>query len=150
MKRILVGIDGSKESRRAATLAVDIAAATKAELVLAYVAMPITSPLADEELVARMAMRQDEERERADALAREIADACTRPDVRVKTVHTTGWPAETKCDRYWARLASSWRPSCAGRAASDPHLQTRLTNCREWHSGTPQNAAVLGETFSRG
>src|SRR5207237_4464791 len=95
MKRILVGIDGSKESRRAATLAVDIAAATKAELVLAYVAMPITSPLADEELVARMAMRQDEERERADALAREIADACTRPDVRVKTVHTTGWPAET-------------------------------------------------------
>jgi nucleotide-binding universal stress UspA family protein len=41
MKKILVGVDGSTESRRAAEQSANLAAATGADVVLAYVMRPL-------------------------------------------------------------------------------------------------------------
>lgn len=73
MKRILVGVDGSKESRDAVKFAADIARAIEAQLVIASAVTGVSAIEGAPELVVRAEERAQEEREQASALVKEIA-----------------------------------------------------------------------------
>lgn len=72
MKRILVGVDGSKESRDAVKFAADIARAIEAQLVIASAVTGVSAIEGAPELVVRAEERAQEEREQASALVKEI------------------------------------------------------------------------------
>lgn len=95
MKRILVGVDGSKESRNAAAFAADLAKSTGASLTIANaVDMPIDA-LASPEMVARMEVWSEEERARASENVKEIATGLARAGVQIEAMTPSGSPAET-------------------------------------------------------
>ena len=97
MKRILVGVDGSKESRDAARFAAEIARATGSLLVIAS-SIPPTIPIEGApELVARDADLKVKEREEAKGFVEEIASSIGE-EVAVETLITDGAPAVALSD----------------------------------------------------
>lgn len=94
MKRILVGVDGSKESSKAAAQAVELAQAMGSQLLIASIAdVPIA--LAAPELVRRAAEWQEEASKQAVAIAKEVANRLLRPGLTIETIVESGSPAET-------------------------------------------------------
>ena len=94
MKRILVGVDGSKESRDAAAYAADLAQALGSQLLVASVAdLPVA--LAAPELVQRAAEWQEEVTKHSAAITKEIARFVARAGLTVETLVESGPPAET-------------------------------------------------------
>ena len=92
MKRILVGIDGSSESRAAAAFAARLAKATGAGLILAGIAFE-SDPLVDPEMKARLQAYQQQDIARITTLIKGIADEMARPDLAIETLVETGGPA---------------------------------------------------------
>jgi nucleotide-binding universal stress UspA family protein len=95
MKRILVGVDGSLESRAAADYAAIIARQTGAQITLAYV-LPVPVPLAPDGYVQSLAAWELAEREYGMSLLRELAARLT--GLNVETVSPSGPAAETLAD----------------------------------------------------
>jgi nucleotide-binding universal stress UspA family protein len=89
MKRILVGVDGSKESRDAAKLAEEIARATGSQLVIACAVAPVISTQGAPGLLAQAEQWQRNEREHANAVVKEIASSIG-PGVVVETLVSDG------------------------------------------------------------
>ena len=100
MGEILVGVDGSKESREAVKCAAQIARATQRRLVIASAVEPILPSDAPEmsNRVERYTLRA---REAAHAVVEELA-ASIEPGLDVSTLFPNGTPAAAL-----ARLASS-------------------------------------------
>lgn len=94
MKRILVGVDGSPESKQAAEFAAELAGPLKAELVLAYVTLE-PAPFGAEPYAQDLAHPELAEREHANAVLREMAMRCARRGVAVEVLVESGPPAET-------------------------------------------------------
>ncbi len=95
MKKVLVGVDGSPESRRAADLAAEIARAFGSQLTLACVVSdPVVGGFESPELPRWQIV------ERADArvLLRELSSCYLGEGERVDTVMPSGRPAETLAD----------------------------------------------------
>ncbi|HUJ26533.1 MAG TPA: universal stress protein [Myxococcales bacterium] len=92
MKRILVGVDGSKESRAAAKFAEEIARATQSQLIIASAVAPVVVTETAPELVAQAAAWQGKERDLAQASVKEIA-ATIGPGVAVETMVVDGMAA---------------------------------------------------------
>jgi nucleotide-binding universal stress UspA family protein len=92
MRKILVGIDGSPESRTAAERAADLAAATSAQLVLAYVVSLPVQLAPEPSYLERLGSA---EREQARTLLDEVASAFRERGLAVDTVMPSGSPAET-------------------------------------------------------
>jgi nucleotide-binding universal stress UspA family protein len=93
MKRILVGVDGSKESRDAASVAAEIAHATSSELSIAYAVATVPLPTAAPELVAHANEWVDTEKEAAKIVLKEIAAAVAQPGLAIETIVQDGPPA---------------------------------------------------------
>lgn len=94
MKRILVGVDGSPESKRAAAVARTLAEALKTELVLAYVVAPFTPP-APEMYIPDPSGREQADRAYGAGVLHELAARCSSGGVAVKTKLEAGPVAET-------------------------------------------------------
>jgi nucleotide-binding universal stress UspA family protein len=92
MKRILVGVDGSKESRDAARMAADIARATHSQLSIAYAVAPVSLPTGAPELVAHVNDWVDKEKEAAKIVLKEIAAAVAQPGLIIETIVQDGPP----------------------------------------------------------
>jgi nucleotide-binding universal stress UspA family protein len=92
MKRILVGVDGSDESRAAARFAADIATATGAKLTVAGIAFE-SDPMADPEWRVRMRAFEEEEINRTTKITKELAAELVRPTLIVETIVESGPPA---------------------------------------------------------
>lgn len=93
MKRILVGVDGSKESQDAAKWAVELARVTGAQVLVATSAF-IPTALAAPELMARVATWGDEERKLAAKMIDGLVASVARHGVAIETHVGTGSPAE--------------------------------------------------------
>ena len=93
MKRILVGVDGSKESRDAARWAVELAQATGAQVTVAT-SVFLPAALAAPELMTRAKAWEDEEKASAASLVKDIASIFARSGVAIETLVTNGSPAE--------------------------------------------------------
>jgi nucleotide-binding universal stress UspA family protein len=92
MKHIMVGFDGSPESRAAVTFATGLAEETGARLTLAGVSY-LGDPLASPEWLARMQDFMEEERARTAKRLKELASELARPKLTVDTVVESGAPA---------------------------------------------------------
>src|SRR5262249_7566564 len=97
MKRILVGVDGSKESRDAVKLAAELARADGSLLVVASVILPVSPLEGAPEIVARAKAQQARDREEAKALVQEAA-ASIGSGVKVETAIAEGSPAIALAD----------------------------------------------------
>jgi len=97
MKRILVGVDGSKESRDAAKLAADLARATGSSLVIASAIAPVVPVGVAPELVAREEAAKAEEQEAAKILVKDVA-AAVGAGIQVETLVAAGSPAIALAD----------------------------------------------------
>ena len=95
MKRILLGVDGSPESRAAARTAADIARATGSQLTVAYAVSSLPLPAGAPELAARANEWAEKEKAAAQAIVKEIAAAVARPGLTIETVVADGAPAIT-------------------------------------------------------
>lgn len=92
MKRILVGVDGSKESRDAAVFAANIAKATHAQLYIVS-AVPGVSPLDwGPEMVSRAQEWTQKERDQARTTVDQMA-ASLGSGVKIETLVAFGAPA---------------------------------------------------------
>ncbi len=94
MKRILVGVDGSKESRDAVKFATEIARAIGAQLVIASAVPPVVPTEGAPGLVARAEEWMRKEQEQAKALVSEIASSIGKA-VPVEPLVPIGAPAVT-------------------------------------------------------
>lgn len=101
MKRILVGVDGSSESRAAATFAAGLAGPSGAKLILVAVSAK-GDPFASPELQTRLKVFEDEERAALTRMLQGLAVELRRPELTIETVVETGAPAAVL-----AELASS-------------------------------------------
>ncbi|HEY4886842.1 MAG TPA: universal stress protein [Myxococcales bacterium] len=97
MKRILVGVDGSKESREAVRLAAELARATDSLLVIATSVPPVIPVEGAPELVAQEQEWERKEREQAKELVKEVA-ASIGEGIKVETLVAFGAPAITLAD----------------------------------------------------
>jgi nucleotide-binding universal stress UspA family protein len=97
MKRILVGVDGSSESRAAATFAADLAAATGAKLTVAAVAFK-PDPMGSPELQARARLFEEEEVARLADMVSRLAAELGNPALAVDAVVEAGAPAAALAD----------------------------------------------------
>jgi nucleotide-binding universal stress UspA family protein len=97
MKRVLVGVDGSMESRAAAEFATVLARQTGAQVTLAYV-LPVPVPLAPDGYLQSLAAWELAEREYGTNLLREMAMRLQGPGAALETVSPSGPPAETLAD----------------------------------------------------
>lgn len=97
MNRILVGVDGSPESKQAAELATQLAGATGAKLTLVYIARAAV-PLGPESYALVYADWEQAEREYGKGVLREMTARCTRPNVPLETRLEGGPPAEAIAD----------------------------------------------------
>jgi len=93
MKRILVGVDGSKESRDAAAWAANLAQAMGSQLVVASIADAPVS-FAAPELMERAAEWQEEAVKHATTIATHVANEVARGGLPVETIVESGAPAE--------------------------------------------------------
>jgi nucleotide-binding universal stress UspA family protein len=96
MKRILVGVDGSKESREAAQFAAGIARATGSLLIVASVVPPIAAVEGAPELLVRSDEFRAQELDAAEAVAKDVAASVS--GALVETLVTAGSPATTLAD----------------------------------------------------
>lgn len=101
MKRILVGVDGSEASLKAAKWAVDLAAATEATVTYAYSIVPVVYP-------AEMMWVPTIEFERAQLQASEkvlgqMRETTARAGVGIETITLHGPAAEAIADEAKAR-----------------------------------------------
>lgn len=92
--KILVGVDGSPESKQAADFATRLGAPGKAQLTLVYVA-PTPVPLGPDAYLQGLAQWELAEREYGGNVLREIAARCDGAGVAVETRLEAGPPAET-------------------------------------------------------
>jgi nucleotide-binding universal stress UspA family protein len=93
MKRILVGVDGSPESRAATHKAAELSRALGAQLLIAYVIAPFP-PISPGEFGAVVENWDLAERNYAAALLREIEATCRREVDAVETTTAIGTAAE--------------------------------------------------------
>lgn len=96
MKKILVGVDGSEPSLRAARLAAEIARHARARLILAHVRVPMVSP-------AELGWAPSPELERAqrqqsDEILAHAAEAIRGMGVEPERLSLSGGPAEVLAD----------------------------------------------------
>jgi nucleotide-binding universal stress UspA family protein len=94
MKRILVGVDGSKESQAAATFAAKIAHATGAKLTVAAISFR-PDPFGSPELLARTQVFEAEQIASLTQLTKGVAAEVAARGVEVDTMVESGTPAET-------------------------------------------------------
>ncbi|HUJ29432.1 MAG TPA: universal stress protein [Myxococcales bacterium] len=94
MNRILVGVDGSPESKQAAEFAAQLARPLHAELLLEFVA-PRPVPFGPEPYAVGLAEWEMAEREYGNAVLREMANRCAEGGLKVSTRFDSGGPAET-------------------------------------------------------
>jgi len=95
VKKVLVGVDGSKESQIAADRAAELARALNAELTVAcVVAPPSPGPFESRETVRRETIERLQARE----LLRQLSSRYLRAGIRVDTVMPSGRPAEILAD----------------------------------------------------
>ena len=93
MKRILVGIDGSKESLQAAVIAANLAHVTHREIQLAHV-LPDTAPVGPEAFSAELAVWRKDIAEAGNKILHEAEERSARPDTPSRTTLVEGRPAE--------------------------------------------------------
>ena len=92
MSRILVGVDGSKESRDAVKFAGDLAKALQAQLHIASAITPVVALEGAPELVANASAAATREREQAKTMVQEMAKQVPQ-GVPVETMVLDGAPA---------------------------------------------------------
>lgn len=97
MNRILVGVNGSTESRAAASFAANLATATGAQLILAGIAFG-SDPLADPEWRVRLRAFEEEEAARTMNMLKGMAAEIARPEQAVETIVEKGVPAAVLAD----------------------------------------------------
>jgi len=97
MKRILVGVDESEESRAAANYAADLANACGSELLIASV-VHVPAAFDSPELIAREASWRAEETTRLGQFVKSLATKVGRPGLKVEAVVANGLPAEVLAD----------------------------------------------------
>jgi nucleotide-binding universal stress UspA family protein len=97
MKRILVGVDGSKESREAVRLATELARATQSLLVIASAVPPPIPVEGALELIVQEQEWERKEREQANELVKGVA-ASIGEGVKVETLVVSGAPAIALAD----------------------------------------------------
>ncbi|HTP24065.1 MAG TPA: universal stress protein [Anaeromyxobacteraceae bacterium] len=100
MRRILVGIDGSETSLRAARLAADIASQFGAQLTLAYAVPRLLLP-PDAYGLTRSG-QEEEGRAVANRVLVEATTMVGRPGLWVDTLVLHGRPAESLAEAAWA------------------------------------------------
>lgn len=97
MKKILVGVDESEESRAAANYAAGLATAFGSELLIASV-VHVSAAFDSPELVAREANWRAEEKNRLGQFVKTLATQLGRPGLKLETVVADGMPAESLAD----------------------------------------------------
>jgi nucleotide-binding universal stress UspA family protein len=104
MKKILVGVDGSAESRAAAHKAAELSQALGAELLIAY-AVAQRSPLSADDSGTIFEKWDLAERDYAAALLREVEGICRREVDAVETTTAVGTAAEALADlARWSEI----------------------------------------------
>ena len=94
MKRILVGVDGSKESLQAALLAANLAHQTHRSIELAHV-LPDAVPMPPEAFSTELATWRKEIAEEGTKLLKEVRDRVDRPETEARsTLVESARPAE--------------------------------------------------------
>lgn len=96
MKRILVAVDGSEPSLRAAKLAAELSSKVGSKLTLAYVSVPIVVPT--EVYYVPNADLENAEQKRADEVLRDSANLVRGTAPEVSAVHLRGGAAEMVAD----------------------------------------------------
>lgn len=98
MKRILVGVDGSAESRSAAHKAAELSRALGAQLLIAHVVAPQPPTLVANDYGGAAEKWDLAERDYAAALLREMEQMCRSEADSIETTTATGQPADALAD----------------------------------------------------